>query len=31
MVNDFDQDAVKRRQRAQQVALHRYQSICPAL
>ena len=31
MVNGFDQDAVKRRQRAQQVALHRYQLICPAL
>ena len=31
MANDFDQDAVKRRQRAQQVALHRYQLICPAL
>ena len=31
MVNGFDQDAVKRRQRAQQVALFRYQLICPAL
>ena len=31
MVNTFDQDAVKRRQRAQQVALFRYQLICPAL
>jgi putative transposase len=31
VVNTFDQDAVKRRQRAQQVALHRYQLICPAL
>ena len=31
MVNTFDEDAVKRRQRAQQVALHRYQLICPAL
>ena len=31
MVNGFEQDAVKRRQRAQQVALFRYQLICPAL
>ena len=31
MVNGFDEDAVKRRQRAQQVALFRYQLICPAL
>jgi transposase InsO family protein len=31
VVNTFDEDAVKRRQRAQQVALHRYQLICPAL
>ena len=31
MVNTFDEDAVKRRQRAQQVALFRYQLICPAL
>lgn len=31
VVNGFDQDAVKRRQRAQQVALFRYQLICPAL
>jgi transposase InsO family protein len=30
-MSTFDQDAVKRRQRAQQVALHRYQLICPAL
>ena len=31
MVSTFDEDAVKRRQRAQQVALFRYQLICPAL
>jgi transposase len=31
VVNGTDQDAVKRRQRAQQVALFRYQLICPAL
>jgi putative transposase len=31
VVNGFDQDTVKRRQRAQQVALFRYQVICPAL
>ena len=31
VVNTFDEDAVKRRQRAQQVALFRYQLICPAL
>jgi putative transposase len=31
VVNTFDGDAVKRRQRAQQVALFRYQLICPAL
>jgi len=31
VVNAFDEDAVKRRQRAQQVALCRYQLICPAL
>ena len=30
-MSGFDQDAVKRRQRAQQVALFRYQLICPAL
>jgi putative transposase len=31
VVNTFDEDAVKRRQRAQQVTLFRYQLICPAL
>jgi putative transposase len=31
VVSTFDEDAVKRRQRAQQVALFRYQLICPAL
>ena len=31
MVNTLEQDDVKRRQRAQQVALFRYQLICPAL
>ena len=31
MVSTHDQDGVKRRQRAQQVALFRYQLICPAL
>jgi hypothetical protein len=31
VVNGFDQDTVRRRQRAQQVALFRYQLICPAL
>jgi len=31
VVNTFDEDSVKRRQRAQQVALLRYQLICPAL
>ncbi|HEY5149926.1 MAG TPA: helix-turn-helix domain containing protein [Mycobacterium sp.] len=30
-MNTFDGDAVKRRERAQQVALFRYQLICPAL
>ena len=30
-MSTFDEDAVKRRQRAQQVALFRYQLICPAL
>jgi len=31
VVNTYDEDSVKRRQRAQQVALFRYQLICPAL
>jgi hypothetical protein len=31
VANSFDQDPVKRRQRARQVSLHRYQLICPAL
>ena len=31
MVNGFDQHAVNRRQRAQQVALFQYQLICPGV
>jgi putative transposase len=31
VVSEFDADAVKRRERSQQVALFRYQLICPAL